>query len=288
VDIFSERPACRGGLDEETGLYYYGARYYDAQTSVWLSVDPMADKYPEFSAYVFSGNNPVLYVDPDGRDIIPVHGTWSNPNTWGDLKGITKASNKFFGDNNLGNSFQWSGANYSELRTEAAIQLVDHARSQMKSKDFNGEITFVGHSHGGNVSVEALNMMAEMKEFDNVELNLLTINTPVREDYQLSDNAKERVNHVNIYDSKDPVQANGGNSLVVLPDLPHTPDFMDVNTKGTGEYGSAGRTFENAKNVKVGNPQGFINGWKLNGGIQWGDFHNSHNRVNDWINKIPD
>ena len=33
-------------LDEETGLYYYGARYYNPQVSVWLSVDAMASKYP--------------------------------------------------------------------------------------------------------------------------------------------------------------------------------------------------------------------------------------------------
>ena len=32
-------------LDEETGLYYYGARYYDARTSEWLAVDPVADEF---------------------------------------------------------------------------------------------------------------------------------------------------------------------------------------------------------------------------------------------------
>ena len=32
--------------DEETGLYYYGARYYSPELSMWLSVDPMSDKYP--------------------------------------------------------------------------------------------------------------------------------------------------------------------------------------------------------------------------------------------------
>jgi len=33
-------------LDEETGLYYYGARYYDPRVSLWLGVDPLAEKYP--------------------------------------------------------------------------------------------------------------------------------------------------------------------------------------------------------------------------------------------------
>ena len=54
-------------LDAATGLYYYGARYFDPRTSVWLSVDPLAEKYPSLSPYVYAGNNPVKYVDYDGR-----------------------------------------------------------------------------------------------------------------------------------------------------------------------------------------------------------------------------
>lgn len=53
--------------DEETGLYYYGARYYDSKSSVWLSVDPLAEKYPNVSSYVYCDDNPVKYIDPDGR-----------------------------------------------------------------------------------------------------------------------------------------------------------------------------------------------------------------------------
>ncbi|MDH5398073.1 MAG: RHS repeat-associated core domain-containing protein [Cyclobacteriaceae bacterium] len=59
-------------LDEETGLYYYGARYYDAQTSVWVSVDPMAEKYPGLSGYNYVANNPLKYVDPDGLNIYEI------------------------------------------------------------------------------------------------------------------------------------------------------------------------------------------------------------------------
>ena len=57
-------------LDEETGLAYYGARYSNNQMSMWLSVDRLAEKYPHSSPYVFSGNNPVSYVDPNGDSII--------------------------------------------------------------------------------------------------------------------------------------------------------------------------------------------------------------------------
>jgi len=56
--------------DTETGYSYFGARYYDADISVWLSVDPMADKYPSLSAFMYCAGNPVMLVDPDGRAFI--------------------------------------------------------------------------------------------------------------------------------------------------------------------------------------------------------------------------
>ena len=55
--------------DVETGYSYFGARYYDSGLSIWLSVDPMSDKYPSMSPYTYCANNPVILVDPDGEDI---------------------------------------------------------------------------------------------------------------------------------------------------------------------------------------------------------------------------
>jgi RHS repeat-associated protein len=52
--------------DSETGLSYFGARYYSSDLSIWLSVDPMSDKYPSLSPYVYCANNPVKLVDPNG------------------------------------------------------------------------------------------------------------------------------------------------------------------------------------------------------------------------------
>jgi RHS repeat-associated protein len=53
--------------DMETGLSYFGARYYDAGLSIWLSVDPMADKLPSLSSYNYCAWNPVILKDPDGN-----------------------------------------------------------------------------------------------------------------------------------------------------------------------------------------------------------------------------
>ena len=56
--------------DSETGFSYFGARYYDSDIlTAWLSVDPMADKYPSLSPYNYCAWNPVKLVDPDGRMI---------------------------------------------------------------------------------------------------------------------------------------------------------------------------------------------------------------------------
>ncbi|OXA82894.1 hypothetical protein B0A56_03310 [Flavobacterium columnare NBRC 100251 = ATCC 23463] len=59
-------------LDRETNLTYYGARYLDMKTSLWLNVDPLAEKYPNVSPYVYCFNDPINVIDPDGRDGIRV------------------------------------------------------------------------------------------------------------------------------------------------------------------------------------------------------------------------
>ena len=54
--------------DSETGYHYFGARYYNSDLSLWLSVDPMSDKYPNLSPYNYCLWNPLRVIDPDGRD----------------------------------------------------------------------------------------------------------------------------------------------------------------------------------------------------------------------------
>ena len=54
-------------LDEETGMYYYEARYY--KPPVFTSRDPMFEKYFWMTPYAYCANNPVKYVDPSGEEV---------------------------------------------------------------------------------------------------------------------------------------------------------------------------------------------------------------------------
>ena len=64
-------------FDPETGNYYYGARYYDPEVSLWLTVDPIANEFPDLSPFNFVENNPIILIDPDGK--APIRYSDHNP-----------------------------------------------------------------------------------------------------------------------------------------------------------------------------------------------------------------
>src|SRR5690606_9895230 len=55
-------------MDKETGMYYYGARYYDPRISIFISVDPLAEKYPNYTPYHYVHQNPINMIDPTGME----------------------------------------------------------------------------------------------------------------------------------------------------------------------------------------------------------------------------
>src|SRR5690625_3213593 len=103
----------------------FGARIYDSRVGRWLSVDPLASKYPGISTYAFVANSPMMFVDPDGREIIPVHGTWSGIETWVNLVAIADANNHLFCVRSDGQYLFLLCVFYDLLRIDVSLKLLD-------------------------------------------------------------------------------------------------------------------------------------------------------------------
>jgi RHS repeat-associated protein len=56
--------------DDETGLYYYRARYYDPKIGRFLSEDPIGFAGGDVNLYAYVWNNPTRYLDPFGLEVI--------------------------------------------------------------------------------------------------------------------------------------------------------------------------------------------------------------------------
>lgn len=131
--------------DAETGNYYYGARYYNPKWSIWLSVDPLAEKYPSFSSYAYTLQNPVRYTDPTGMVVEepPVNGLdWFADDTgeyfWNEEQGKYEHYSPEDG------SFQgyYSADEFSEPDLYPGVVIVEHP--EMKGGITLGNFIIVG------------------------------------------------------------------------------------------------------------------------------------------------
>ena len=170
-------------FDEETGLYYYGARYYDPRLSLWMSTDSEQEKYPQYTSYLFVGANPVNAIDPDGHKIVFINGKigggspkagapyWNGYNS-----NFVRSAKSFFNDDKVvftdadygylstAKSREKSGYEYAKAHYEKWI-------SDMKPDE---EFNLVSHSMGGAFSKGIENYLKEMKR--KVKYNVM-INT---------------------------------------------------------------------------------------------------------------
>jgi len=187
----------------------------------WMTVDPARDGT---NWYQYCGSDPVNWIDLWGLETWLIHGTFSNsgvfPEEFEEAIGTQL--------NDTTNRFKWSGGNTRAARTKAAKGLVEEIIAY-KEENPDGPVNLVGHSHGGNVAIQASDILA--KEEIKVD-KLITMGTPVRSDYQLTGNNVD--NHTNIYNPCDMTQVIGGGA---------------ITTKYIGETGPAGRTYENANNI---------------------------------------
>jgi RHS repeat-associated protein len=113
---------CGKERDEETGLYYYGMRYYAAWICRFVSVDPLQFKYPYYTPYQYAGNKPITYIDLDGGEeknpyeTLPIgfksgKGTETNPIQLSEVRIVaskTEEKKEFEKYPNVGESTGWS------------------------------------------------------------------------------------------------------------------------------------------------------------------------------------
>lgn len=215
--------------DEETGLYYLRARYYDPGVGRFISKDTYEGQITNplsQNLYSYVHNNPLKYVDPSGHRVWLIHGTnlsgAEHPeDTWTPdfveyVEGLFNESSK---------KMKWTGGNSTGARSEAAKDFVTEVY-EWHSKNPDDPIRLVGHSHGGNVAI----MLANLLDKKGMKVDtLITIATPVR-GYNLDKNTSVG-QHIHVYNKKDQIQVNGG------------PLWALGATKG--------RTFKGAENVRA-------------------------------------
>ena len=79
-------------FDEETGLYYYGARYMNPMASIFFKVDRFVEKYPNNSPYIYCKSNPINFIEYNGDSTRVYTETNQQGHTWmsvGEGKNLT-------------------------------------------------------------------------------------------------------------------------------------------------------------------------------------------------------
>lgn len=167
--------------DQETGLHYYGARYYSSKLSVWMSVDPLAHK--TLQPYIFTSNNTLLFIDPDGRENIVIIGNQgsrpnSDANSGSDKKHFLEAGLKEAFELNKQNeqntTILITKGDYTEEQlfsiTERAnvyginvliieggagdvIDYINNGANQNRNQDLITDLVYVGHSTDDNLYI---------------------------------------------------------------------------------------------------------------------------------------
>jgi RHS repeat-associated protein len=174
---------------DDLGLNWDSYRYRNHQPDIgrFFNIDPMASAFYYNSPYAFSENKVTTHREMEGLEAFFIHGTISDNSMWKkDVADFIMRELKpyFSTDQTADTGFKWNdyaggGVNRNWLgnsgkreRATAARQLVSYI---LKNRKQGQGITLVGHSHGGNVAIQAARILFEKH---NTRVNIVNFNTP--------------------------------------------------------------------------------------------------------------
>ena len=132
-------------LDNQNGLNWYdfGARWFDiAGVPMWTSVDPLAEKYYNVSPYAYCNNNPVMFIDPDGRDY------WSTNNK----EEIVAFLNAIGNSQTQFDFSKWEHATDAEICGNLTYNDETHKFYTSYTSVVDGELNVIGKSFDANIT----------------------------------------------------------------------------------------------------------------------------------------
>lgn len=166
---------------DELGLNWdsFKWRNYDYAIGRFMSIDPLAEKYSYQSPYNFCENRVIEARELEGLEAFFIHGTESSPNRW--TENAVSTIMQLTNNTTSNTGFSWENksgiTNNSHDRNEAAKALVDY----ISANRVQGEgVTLIGHSHGGNVAIQAAKMFYEQtgERIDIIAIATPAYNTP--------------------------------------------------------------------------------------------------------------
>lgn len=235
-------------------------RMHDPRLNRFFAPDPLTKDYPYNSPYAYSENRLLDAVELEGLEAFFVHGTVlemfggrGSTFMFERRDKIVREVSKLFDNNTIDLGFEWDGANSDEGRQSAGRKLAEHIIDNRKTGEPK---TIVGHSHGGNVAIEASNILVKEHKINPNEINIIALNTPREDDIKL--NAENsQVNLISVSAGGDIILGVGsddwkGNITVANED---TSVFYDDAIKGMNGANFSDHVGPSDTNVSVWLPK---------------------------------